>query len=396
MNSKRDKEDQVFNIEKYRKAKHLLLGLNRKIRNLIPMNFKIDDFQKAGHTETGVGLIDGQSVERVIIILRGCGCDWANKADGGCIMCGHLSGSSKGEYIPSEHLKKQFDDALKKYDFREYPMLCLYNGGSFLNEREIPRDLRRYMLERIHAESHIKRLIIESRTDFITWENLEEIGTLLPDTSVEIGVGIETADDTIRELILNKGVTTKQLIRTAERFRGSKIRLLAYLLVNPPFLTEAEAVEDTVRGIEFAHKIGADAVSLEAVSIQHLTTVSFLAEAGFYKPPWIWSLFEIVKRTHHLGLEIRIGGFEFFPIPKEFTSNCPVCNGEMVNKIQEFNRTGNLKIIENLTCANRCDLLWRKEMERIDTRDLPGRVISAIESTNVEEVLNRIKSPQFN
>jgi radical SAM enzyme (TIGR01210 family) len=252
------------------------------------------------------------------------------------------------------------------------------------------------MLEKIRENPHIERLIIESRADFISKENLEEIESLLPDTSVEIGVGIETADDTIRELLLNKGVTTEQLIKTAEIFRQSKVRLLAYLLVNPPFLTESEAIEDTVKGMEFAHEIGADVVSLEAVSIQHLTTVSFLAEAGFYNPPWIWSLFEIVKRTHHLGLETRIGGFEFFPIPIEFTSNCPACNGEMINKLQEFNRTGNLEIIENLTCANRCDLTWRKQLEKIDTRDLPARIISAIESTDIEDVLNRLKCPSFN
>ncbi len=386
------KDEKVVNIEKYQKAKNLLLGLNQKIKQLISLDSQSGDFQTVGHTDTGVGLIDGQPIERLIIILRGCGCEWANQKGGGCIMCGHLSGSSKGKYISSENLKKQFDDAMKQYDFRRYSMLCLYNGGSFLNEHEIPPALRRYMLERINANPHIKRLIIESRANFISKENLEEIEALLPDTSVEIGVGIETADDTIRELLLNKGVTREQLIQSAEQFRESKIRLLAYLLVNPPFLTESEAIEDTIRGMEFAHKIGADVVSLEAVSIQHLTTVSFLAEAGFYKPPWLWSIFEIVKRTHHLGLETRIGGFEFYPIPKEFTSNCSVCNGEMVDKIQEFNRTSNLKVIENLTCANHCDQIWRKDIERIDARDLPSRIISTIESIDIEEVLSRLKN----
>jgi len=384
----------AYKSQAYLKAKQIVLDINKNIRDLIPPNPNDMDFEKVGHCEVGVGSIDGVPIERVIIILKGSGCEWARKKEGGCTMCGHLSGSSRGRFIPAHSLKKQFDNAINQYDFRKYPMLCLYNGGSFLNEKEISTEVRDYMLKKIKTIPHIKRLIIESRPEHITGGKLDEIETLLPDTTVEIGVGLETANDVLRDLVLNKGVTTADLIEVGKKFRNRRTMLLAYVLVNPPFLTEAEAIADTVSSIEFASKIGADIVSLEAVSIQQLTLVSFLAEAGFYRTPWIWSMFEIVKKTCHLAIPKRLGGFEFFPIPKEFTSNCSTCNGKVIEKIQEFNKYNDPKVIENLSCSSRCDLKWEKELEIIDERDLPERIFSAFEAIDVQKILNRLK--QYN
>lgn len=387
----------IYNKENYELAKQLLLQINYAIKEFIPQNQE-KDFDTAGYHEVSVAYIDGEAVERIILILRGCGCEWAYRDFGGCTMCGHLTGSTKGKTVPKAQLKKQFDEAMNATDFSKYPMLCLYNGGSFLNEVEIPVDLRRYMYKQIESIPHIKRLIIESRPEYITAELLDEIEELMPTTTVEIGVGFETANDIIRDLVLNKGVTSDELKAMGKLFKGRRTKLLAYVLVNPPFLTESEAILDTVNAIEFAHECGADIVSLEAVSIQHLTLVSFMAEAGFYKTPWIWSMFEIVKQTNHLGLDMRIGGFEFFPIPKEFTSNCSACDEEMIQKIQEFNHTNDLSVIEDLSCKNKCDLQWKEDLAKKDPRELCERIIYTLENINLLEILERLQqnTPDMN
>jgi archaeosine synthase beta-subunit len=377
-------------MEKYQKARQILVKLNSAVKEMIPTDMTAVDFSKVGHSELGVGFLDGKAIERVIIILKGCGCEWAQKKEGGCTMCGHLSGSSKGKFIPPRFLKKQFDETMDRYNFFRYPMLCLYNGGSLLNEKEIDPHLRRYMFKKINSNRHIKRLIIESRSEYITSEKLDEIERLLPHITVEIGVGVETTSDIIRDLILNKGATTQEFIECVRKFRGRKTEMLAYILLNPPFLTESEAIADTIAAIEFAHKIGIRVVSLEAVSIQDLTLVSFLAEAGFYQTPWIWSIFEIIKKTYQLGLQIRIGGFEFFPIPKEFTSNCSACDEKMIAGIEEFNRTNDLGALENLSCSRNCDRKWRKNLEKTDHRDLPTRIIKTIEAIDVLAVMDRL------
>lgn len=381
----------ILEIETYNKARQLILDINSQLKNAVRMNPAAGDFCTAGHIDAGVGIIDGKPIKRAIVILKGCGCEWTQQDKGGCTMCGHFSGSTKGEFIPPEYLKMQFEDGIAAYDFREYPMLCLYNGGSLLNEKEISPDLRRYMFEKINSIGYIKRLIIESRVDFITDNILDEIETLLPGVTVEIGVGVETKSDTIRELILNKGISTVDIVECGKKFHGRKTKMLAYILINPPFLTESEAIRDAIATIEFASGIGAGVISLEAVSIQHLTLVSLLAEAGYYRTPWIWSMFEIVKRTFHLGLTIRMGGFEFFPIPKDFTSNCSACNETMIAKIQEFNMTNDLNVIANLNCPDHCEKLWLEDLKKIDSRDLPRRIIETFEFIDIPATINKLK-----
>jgi len=379
------------NNNSYGRSRDLILDIQRRIRNAIHVDLNSVDFSLPGHVEPGVAYIDGQSANRLIVILRGCGCEWAQKEEGGCVMCGHLSGSSKGQTIPDRQLRNQFESAVNGFDFSDCPMLCLYNGGSFLNEREISPELRRYMLKRVNDIPQVKRLIIESRAEFITHEILDEIEEIMTDTVVEIGVGVETANDQLRDLVLNKGVTTQDLEIAGDMFRRrERIKMLAYILVNPPFLTESEAIDDAVASLEFAHKIGAQIASLEAVSIQQMTLVSFLAEAGYYKPPWIWSMFEIVKRAAHLDLDLRIGGFEFFPIPKEFTSNCEACDEEMVRRINLFNMTNDLKVIDNCCCPKQCDRAWRKDLEKVNPQDIVSRICTIFDKIDIDVVMERL------
>lgn len=367
-----------FKIEEYQEAREILFRLNASIRSLVPTDRSRIDFTRAGYSEVKESSINGQMIERVIIILRGTGCGWARDKNGGCTMCGHISGSSRGKTIPVEHLKKQFDDAFNAYDFRKYPMLCLYNGGSLLNEDEIPLELRYYIYQRVNANPHIKRFVIESRPEYVTDAALDEIDEMLADTEIEIGIGLESSNDLIRELILNKGVALNEFRTTATRLRERKVKFVAYVLVKPPFITEAEAIVDAVSTIEFAHSIGVDIIFLEPVSIQDYTLVNYLWEAGSYRAPWIWSIFEIIKETIHFGMTLRIGGFDFYPIPKHFTSNCPICNPEMLQRIKAFNRSNDLNILNDVSCQGNCRIQWEKELNTRNEKNIIERIRESI------------------
>lgn len=378
--------------EKYKKAKELLNQVNQRIKAQISVSFKESDLEKFGLSMVCKGFLEGKAIDRVILILRGMGCEWARKDHGGCTMCGHLAGSTRGQAISSKLLKKQFDDGMNSFDFTKYPMLCLYNGGSFFNENEIPKDLKLYIYKTVDANPHIKRFIIESRAEYISAELLDELEEFMPNTVVEIGVGLETVNNRIRDIILNKGNDTPaEFLKLGEMFSHRKTKLLIYVLIKPPFLTETESIEDAVSTVEFAHTLGADIVSLEAVSIQDFTLVSFLAEAGYYKTTWIWSILEIVKRIYHLAPIVRIGGFEYYPIPKEFVSNCSICNEKMIKKIEEFNARNDINVVNGLECGNHCDLQWKKELREQDRRDLADRIIDAIETIDVPGVLRNLK-----
>ena len=381
----------------YVQAKQSLIFLNNRIKEEIEKDLKAKDcYLTPGHVEKGVGHINGEAVNRLILILRGNGCEWTNKEHGGCIMCGHSVGSTKGNCTDEKFLQKQFNSVFDYFNFYNYPLLCLYNGGSFLNEREISIEQRQYIFNKIEEDKNIKRLIIESRPEYLTKKVLDEIEGIFRNTIVEIGVGFETANNQIRNLILNKGISDDDLIKVGQNFANRRnIKLLAYILVKPPFLTPKEAIKDTIEAIYFAKNVGADIISLEAVSIQHLTTVSFLAEAGFYKPTWIWSLFEIVKQTFHLGIEIRIGGFEFYPLPIEYTSNCEVCNKKMIEIIQEFNMYQDINLIKEVDCLANCNEIWERELIEMNELDLPARIIKTLKNINIEETIKNLRTNMY-
>ncbi len=382
----------IIGTDKYDKSMESIAKLNNEIRNLVAVSIDSIDFNKVGYCGTREGFMDGQAIERAIVILRGVGCQWAREDNGGCTMCGHLSGSAKGSKVTDDKLKNQFEDAIANLDFSKYPMLCLYNGGSFLNEDEISPELRRYIFNRISGIKEIKTLIIESRKEHITDEVLDEIEELLPNTTVEIGVGLETVNDVVRNIVLNKGTNKEDYIALGQIFKNRRTKLLLYILIKSPFLTEYEAIEDSVSTIEFAREIGADIISLEAVSIQDQTFVSYLAGAGAYTTPWIWTVFEIIKRTYQKDMIFRIGGFEFFPIPKEFTSNCPECNEEMLKIIQEFNKSNNIEVLKDAVCKNECNKEWEQELQTRNSDNIYTRIVEAIEKIDSQEVFDKMKA----
>ncbi|GAH85360.1 unnamed protein product, partial [marine sediment metagenome] len=212
------------------------------------------------------------------------------------------------------------------------------DSGSFLNEREVDPKARREILKIIATEKNIKVVILETRPEFITQEAVSEIERILSDKVVEIGVGLETKNDDIKEYCLNKGFDTEQYLKKTKLIVDSKLHLLSYVLIKPPFLTEREAIQEAIETAKFAFQHGADVVSFEPVSIQDFTLVHYLYQGKVFRPPWLWSTIEAAKATVSFGF-VRIGGFEFMPIPKIFTHNCANCNAEVISAIDRFNST---------------------------------------------------------
>jgi radical SAM enzyme (TIGR01210 family) len=379
----------VFFAEKRPLTNRALLDLNRRIRLAMPAMPDTMRLDRVSMSEVKEGYLDGEPIQRVIMILRGMGCAWSLARGGGCFMCGHLCGTTRGLPISANDFISQFDREMASYDFSAHPMLCVYNSGSFLNGQEVPAEARRHIYRRIRETPGIRKLTIESRPEFITEEALLEIEEHVGSSiTVEIGVGLETASESVNSFCVNKGYGWREFGELASRMKPFRTRLLAYVLLKPPFLTEVEAIEDSCQAIDFAFNSGSDAVSLEPVSVQDFTLTGFLSEAGLYRPPWIWSVIEVARRTRHLGL-VRLGGFEFFPIPKEFTHNCSLCNESAMRAIQTYNRTFDIGVFDDLACS--CRREWKREL-LLSEEALADRVSRMLQSISHEEVLDRMRS----
>lgn len=344
-----------------------VIRVMQSIRNIPrPLNPGAPD--KAKTSETWEGNLGGHPADRLVIYLRSSGCTWAmshHKPDqflAGCLDCEHsVAGTTYGRPISAEDYIKQFMDKFQNFKARKCPILCLYNEGSFFNEEELPARARRHILKSIAAEGHVRRLVLESLPNYITDDVLSETVELLKGVELEIGVGLESSSEIVRSLCVNKPYNLKAFegIIPIVRRHG---RLLAYVMLKPSFLSEKEAIDDTNSTVRYAFAAGADAVSIEPVSIGRYTMSGALYHLDLYKPAWLWSVLECAKVAAGLG-EVRIGGYQFAPSYIYYAINCKFCSSRVKDEIKSFNETYDVQKLKKINCPL-CVGTWRSELDR--------------------------------
>jgi radical SAM enzyme (TIGR01210 family) len=271
-------------------------------------------------------------------------------------------------------------------------MLCVYNAGSFYNDKEMPAEARMHIYESINKRKEIKHVIFESRAEFIRDQDMQYLRKSLPGKRIEIGLGLESSNEFIRQVCLNKGLDLNRFLDALKVMKRNDICSLAYIVLKPPFLDEKTAIEDTIASINWAFENGVDVVSLEPVSVQHYTLVHLLYNMKLFRPPWIWSVFEVIKNTGNKGL-IRIGGFEFFPPPFVCTHNCPSCDDFFVNAVEEYNTSNDLSIISNalkMECGT-CKKIWEDSLQSIsDVKDNMDNFLNTFDSSLIEKYMYEV------
>jgi hypothetical protein len=303
---------------------------------------------------------EGENYKRAVMYLMSNGCEWALKSAHGCTMCGHLAKQawSEGTISTERHLR-QFEKAYNSFDYKEYPIVNIYNNGSITNDTELPPEARKEIYKRIGDTPEIKMVVLETRPEYVTQEKVDEIKALIPDKHVELAIGLEVKDDMIRQLSINKGFKLKQFDRAAALITP-KLNLRAYVLLKPAFVTEKEGIEHAVETIEHAFAVGTHTVSMEPCTVQDYTLLRFLKDKDQFNPPWLWSIVDVVKRTAHLG-KLIVGMFQFYPSPAEVPYNCDKCSDEVLDAIKLYNRTLDISVFEGLDCD--CKDEWRRELE---------------------------------
>jgi len=214
--------------------------------------------------------------------------------------------------VGKEDLIRKFDKFFRNLDKTEN--LKVFGSGSFLDEKQVPKEVRRYFIEKCR-QMGIKKVTIESRPEFITTEKLKEFDGI----DLEIGIGLEVADDKILKRI-NKGFSLKDYERAVDIIHKCNKKVRTYLLVNLPFVRDIEkSLEDSVR---YALKFS-DSIVLINLLPHHNSKLfkmwlrgewNFLSRDEFYK---------LVKKfAKNPKIEIDVETFKFIPkFPLELREN---------------------------------------------------------------------------
>lgn len=334
----------------------------------------------ANSDNTRIDYLNDKIVKRVVITLRSSGCSWTLR-QGGCTMCGHYAATTQGKMISPHHFINQFKNEFKKYRFEDYPVLCIYNSGSILNEEELPKSARREILKIISRNRHIKKVVLETRTEYATEEVLSDLVDILRGKEIEIAVGLESYNDMVLRYCINKGLTLKNFEKRA-RVIQSIANLRVYLLIKPPFLTEKEAIDDTVASTKYLRNtIRPNSIHLEPCTIQRHSLVYHLWKKGFYRLPWLWSIVEILNQLNDSN-SIYVSPFKHIPQPKLIPHNCGSCDSQVISTIlNNFNLEHDIGVFEGLSCD--CKEKWKMDLKYSQT-PIQDRILEIIDEINIE------------
>ena len=341
---------------------------------------RYDTHKVAAPTDIREEIFKGVNYKRAVMFLLSNGCEWALKDGHGCTMCGHLAKQTRtAETVTTTEYLQQFNEEFDKIDFKEFPLLNLYNNGSFFNDKEIAPEARIEILKRIGREKDVKMVVLETRPEFVTESNIKEVKKILPGKHVEIAIGLEIKDDLYRTVCINKGFTLRQYDQAAEIIVGN-LHLRTYVLLKPPFLTEKESIDFAVEVIEYAFDRGSRTVSLEACTVQAFTLVDYLYESGLYNPPYLWSIIEVIKRVNvPVSQKLVVGLFQFYPSPSKTPFNCERCSEKFLDAMRSYNRTLDKRFFADLSCQ--CKEKWQETIEA-DAPSFEKRLETAAEKLN--------------
>ena len=148
------------------KAKYIIEKNVKRLREITP-NVKFPH-NKLAELEINKFFYKTQTIDRVMVVLRANGCEHY-KNNGGCSMCSHFNGTDRNTNITTKDYIEQWNSLIQgkniekndiKFDLNNYPVVCVYNLGSLLNENEISKDAVRYIFKSLASYNNVEKVII--------------------------------------------------------------------------------------------------------------------------------------------------------------------------------------------------------------------------------------------
>ena len=300
-------------------------------------------------------LPDGTPCTSATVIFRTRGCVWWWKS--GCTFCGYFN--DVRDDVTADDLFAQWEESKRRLDdFEGCSMVKVYTSGTFFEDRENPPEWQEAILKETHERD--LHLVIEAQAQMCTPEKLAWVAERHPGCTVAIG--LEAYDDTVLRFHVNKGFSTKQWHRSIDMLRENGLRVKTYLLFKPPFMSEGDALQHTSKWISQVAPLSDD-VSVNPMNIQKRTIVERLFRNREYRPPWLWSLVEMLEQVHD---DVLRAGARIIVHPTaggriRGAHNCGACDMDIVAAIERYSVSGDIGEFAGLDCD--CKRVWRTEVD---------------------------------
>ncbi|MBU0646522.1 hypothetical protein KJ611_03580 [Patescibacteria group bacterium] len=304
------------------------------------------------------------------------GCAWALNKHHGCSFCPFQQ--AVDEYVGDLPIGEQEFLSIFQAGFatmrESVDIINIFTAGSFLNPGEIPQDAQLEMIRRVGEQSQAQTVRIESRLPYIT---PELVGPLVDNLAtnrktLDIAIGFETENDHVRNKLMHKGIGKRSFEKSVRLVKDLGGRVSVYLMLKPHLVMgEGYALDQCIESISYVFGAGVDEVLLQALYISPGTPqmVAWNRENGF-RPPWLWTIIEVLKQTAHLG-PVMLGRWDDeIPRPIDWPRNCGHCDHRLLSQITAWRQTLNPGVFGNgytITCD--CQTDWEHDL--LHSRDFP-------------------------
>jgi archaeosine synthase beta-subunit len=285
-----------------------------------PARAAADPFKPYGFSLEQERAASGRNVSSAGILLTNKECPWR------CLMC-DLWKHTLTQPTPRGAIPRQIDYALEQLGSAP-EQLKLYNAGSFFDVAAIPPADCGDIATRISFARHV---VVESHPRLVG-ERTRRFRDLLSG-SLEVAMGLETVHPQVSPR-LNKRFSLDDFARASEFLSKNRIGIRAFILVQPPFLRESEAVLWAIKSAEFAFACGASAVSLIPTRRGN-GALDRLMQTGEFSPPRIETLEQALDAV--VALKQGRGFGDTWDL--EHFSTCSLCLTNRIRRLEATNLT---------------------------------------------------------
>jgi len=356
-----------YKNEEYIKAKKYLIYSLNKLRK---DNSTIINHNPSINVSKQQNQLREYDPNRFVIGLNTIGCSYALNKKTACFHCGQLV-----DKIHDKEILKWFFNDIDTFIKSGSEKLFVCTNGSWFDEKEISLDIRSQILDKVLKLKNCRELILETRPECVNDAGINQLKKLIKNgIKIKVGLSLDSLSYEIRDLCINKPIPIITYVQSCEKLYTAGIEVCTYILFKPPFLTELEAIEESIKTINYVLDINESLISLEPITLQDFTLQKMLEDINRFRVPWNWSIREIIYNTKQLD-RLSIGGNFFIPKPKKIISNCSKCDNLFQKAYQEFNKNKNAGMINltKITCD--CIVNWKKELIK-DEKNILNRVLS--------------------
>jgi len=245
-------------------------------------------------------------------------------------------------------------------DCADIGSIKIFNGGSYFPEAELPQDFQHFIYQDVAKRSHIKQLVVESHPSYIKQRKLDIAKEMLGNTDLMVAMGFESHHNVIRNTILKKGISLSLFEQKVRLLQRQGVQVFAYVFLKAPQLSEKQALDETLATLTYLHNLGVDEMALSCAFVPEGTELAKQYHLGTFRPPWLWSILEIIKVADKQGWPLSVGGFEDTPPPIAGPSNCVQCDPQINAIIDHHRLHGKISAAPDVTCD--CHSKWSAEM----------------------------------